>query len=384
MNPTRTQTQAVKSFSCLGADCPDTCCQGWGMQVTEQTVTQYQQHAPELLDSVVVEASGFVMRRDAATDVCVKFEGGWCAIQRDYGDTFLGDACHFFPRITRSLGPLLITTATLSCPETARLMLYTEDGLSLSERTEVRVPYSLRDYLPAGMDENDALAIHEAFIEMAGDGSASAARNLMRMSAVARAIEMQPVTAWRDAVPFYTSTADSRIPAAEAAATDIFNMTHALHGLVMASQSRRARLLEIIEAMADALGMTFQASGGLVLADDANARALRMMAVMRAQAETLQPVLRRWVQAQISQAFFPFSGFGQTLTERITIIGVRYATMRLALATLSEAPEEKEVIRIIQTLSRFSDHLADPTLSLQIYNETGWVREPRLRAIVGE
>ena len=277
-----------------------------------------------------------------------------------------------------------MTTAALSCPETARLMLYTEDGLALSERAEVRTPYSLRDYLPAGMDEHDALNIHMAFVAMAGDGSASAAHNIMRISAVARAIEMQPVTAWMDAVPFYASTADSRIPAAEATATDIFNMTHALHGLVMASQSKRARLMLIIDAMADALGITFQASGGIMLADDANARALRMMAMMRVQAETLQPVLRRWVQAQISQAFFPFSGFGTTLAERITIIGVRYATMRLALATLGEEPAEQEVIRIIQTLARFSDHLADPTLSLQIYNETGWVREPRLRAIIGE
>jgi lysine-N-methylase len=384
MNPSRTQTQAVKNFSCLGADCPDTCCQGWGMQVTEQTVVQYQQHAPELLDSIVAEESGFVMRRDASTNACLKLEEGWCGIQRDYGEAFLGDACHFFPRITRSLGPLLVTTAALSCPETARLMLYSEDGLVLEERTEVRTPYSLRDYLPSGMHENDALKIHMFFVAVAGDTSVSAAHNLMRISVVARAIEMQPIAAWGDAVTFYASIADSRIPEPEAKATDLFNLVHSLHGLVIASQPVRLRLMLVIDSMADALGITFNAAGGISVTKDADYRASRIAAVMYSQAETLQSVLRRWVQAQISQAFFPFSGFGQNLTERITVIGVRYATMRLALATLGESPEEGEVIRIIQTLSRFSDHLADPTLSLQIFTETGWVREPRLRSIIGE
>lgn len=41
------------------------------------------------------------------------------------------------------------------------------------------------------------------------------------------------------------------------------------------------------------------------------------------------------------------------------------------------------MVEIIQILSRFCDHLADATLSLKIYSETGWVRESRLRAIVG-
>jgi hypothetical protein len=94
-------------------------------------------------------------------------------------------------------------------------------------------------------------------------------------------------------------------------------------------------------------------------------------------------MLRRYLQAQLAQALFPFSGFGESLTGRITVIGVRYATLKLALATLGEAPAMDEVVAVVQTLSRFMDHLGDPTLSLQIYQETGWVREPRLRALIG-
>jgi len=34
----------------------------------------------------------------------------------------LGDACHFFPRATRSIGERTIMSASMSCPEIARLM----------------------------------------------------------------------------------------------------------------------------------------------------------------------------------------------------------------------------------------------------------------------
>ena len=384
MNPTRVQTRAAGQFKCLGAECPDTCCAGWSMQLTGETIAQYEQHAPELLNDVVADESGFMMKRDAQTSECVKFEQGLCAIQRDYSEDLLGDACYFFPRITRALGASLLTTMTMACPEAARLMLYEPGAFTLSERTQVRTPYSLRNYLPQGIKEEVALAIHTAFIDLANDERVSAAHSIMRSSAIVRALEMQPYTAWAGALEFYMVNADSRIPKAEPLATDLFNLCHALHGLVMASQSHGARLMGAIDAMAQMLGITFTPPGSIALADDAAERAVRVLAIMRKQSLLLQPVLRRYLQAQLSESCFPFAGLGHTLSERITIIGVRYATIRLALATLGDVPAQVDVVRIIQTLSRFSDHLADPSLSLQIYRETGWSREPRLKAIIGE
>ena len=382
MSPTRLQTQAVEKFSCLGADCPDTCCKGWGMQLTTETVAKYRAEAPELLEAVTSGEAEFIMKRDPVSDQCVKFDQGWCGIHRAYGEEFLGDACHFFPRITRALGTTVITSAALSCPETARLMLYTDDGLALGPRSEMRVPYSLRNYLPAEISDEQALVIHAAFLALVGDETVSAGQGLMRVSAVARAIEMQPMNAWADAVPLYAMMADSRIPAAEDAPADLFNLVHALRGLVMASPAPRARLTDRITAIADALGMTFDVAGGLSLAPDASERGVRVLAHLRAQSAALEPVMRRYVQAQLSQALFPFAGFGGTLSERVTIMGVRFAQTRLLLATLPTTPSEAELIGVIQTLSRFNDHLADPTLSLQIFQETGWIRESRLRAIV--
>ena len=383
MNPTRMQTQAVRHFKCLGPECPDTCCAGWSMQLTPENVARYEQQAPELLAAVEADGDAFVMRRDPATSDCVKFEQGLCAIQRDYGEEMLGDACYFFPRITRALGTTLLTTLSLACPEAARLMLFNPQPFALGERTQVRTPYTVRNYLPKEIDDAAGLGIHVAFMELVGDESIPAAHSLMRISAVARGIEMQPVNAWAEALPLYCSMADSRIPTAEPAAVDLFNLCHALRGLVMASASPNARLMECVGDMAHRLGASFTADGAIVLADDAAQCAVRALATMRQQAPLLEPIFRRYLQAQISASFFPFSGLGATLSERLTIIGVRYATVRLALATLGDAPTQEGVVRIIQTLSRFSDHLADPALSLSIYRETGWVRESRLRSIIG-
>jgi hypothetical protein len=375
MTPTRMQTKAVEQFTCLGDACPDTCCKGWGMQLTPETLAKYKAEAPKLMDAVSSGEAEFVMRRDPATDYCVKFESGWCGIHREYGEDFLGDACHFYPRITRALGATLVTSAALSCPETARLMLYAPEALALSERSEVRVPYSLRNVLPQGLSEDAAVLIHQAFLDVAGDANHSAAHNLMRVSALARAIEMQPVSAWLEALPLYLSMIESRIPPAEPQPADLFNVLHALHGLIAASPKQRDALMAMVGAMAEILGVRFEAGGGIQLENDAAARALKVLAHMRAQSVHL---------AQLSQALFPFAGFGTTLSERITIIGVRFATMRLALATLGVQPSETEVVHIVYTVSRFMDHLADPTLSLTMYRETEWVREARLRALIGE
>lgn len=383
MNPTRMQTKAVEQFICLGAQCPDTCCKGWGMQLTKETIDHYTREAPELMESVSSGEAEFIMRRDPVTDYCVKFDAGLCGIHRDYGESFLGDACHFYPRITRALGSTVMTTAALSCPETARLMLYGDDAFTLDARSVIRTPFSLRNVLPADVSEDAALAIHQQFIDMAGDVQFSAAYNLMRISALARAIEMQPMHVWAEAVPMYAMMAQGRIPQAEADPADVFNLVHALHGLMAASPNPRPLLVQLVHRVAQSLGVTFEPNGAMQLAPDASVCALRQLARMRTQETTIEPAMRRYVQAQLSQALFPFAGFGTTLGARVTVIGVRLATLRLALATLDDAPSADEVVSVVYNLARFMDHLADPALSMQIYQDTGWVRESRLRAILG-
>ena len=389
--PHSLQIQAVEKFRCLGADCEDTCCVGWGMQVTQQTVDQYAAQAPQLLDAVVEVEGGYIMKRDPATDYCVKFDKGWCGIHRDYGAEFLGDACHFFPRVTRGVGEQVLVTATLSCPEIARLMLYGDTPFAFGAHEEIRVPYSLTQYLPAGLSEGEALALHQRFIEEAANPAFTAEVNLMRCVSVAQSMQTQAVEQWAGAHDFYFRMAQSRIPVAEAVPEDLFNLVLAFHGLMVASHvDTRPRLLAIRNGIAMILGMTFGTETGQVTtAPDAYVQALRMQHYWKVNAQAaMQPVLARYLQAQLSSASFPFAGLGAKLYERMVIIGVRFALVKLALMAhtmqTQAVPDAADVVRIIQTLSRFLDHIADPSFSLSIFRETGWIREPRLRALLVE
>ena len=383
MAPIRLETRAVAEFQCLGEACPDTCCVGWGMQLTQENVDRIRRDAPALLDDIVGGEAEFVMKRNLATDACVKLEAGRCAMQRDYGEQMLGDACYFFPRVTRALGSTIYTTAVLSCPEIARMMLTSADAFAVMPRQEVRVPYQLKNYLPPELGADAALSIHQMFVDAVGSVDYSAEHHLLRVSAVVQALALQPVAQWQDAARFYFSIADSRIPAAELHAGDPFNLVHALYGLAHASTRVSPRLMALIGGMAKALSMQFDTQRHKIhLSEHSAAKAKALVAHSRAQSHYVQPMLRRYVQAQLSQALFPFAGLGHTLSERMSIMGVRLATVKLALATLPMRPSEEEVVEVVQTVSRFMDHLASPKLMLEMYGETGWVREPRLRALL--
>ncbi len=360
------------------------------MQLTQETVALYQEKSPELMDAVVQGAEAdYVMKRDPVTDYCVKFDAGWCGIHRDYGADFLGDACHFYPRITRGVGQTTLTTASLSCPETARLMLLEADAFATAPRTESRVPFSLKQYLPDGMDEAAALALHQLCLTEAAHADYSPEENFLRVQAVGEALALQPIHQWPEAAAFYFKIAAGRLPAIEPVATDPFHLLQALHGLVGASKaSARPRLMRTIARMEQALGVQLEATG-MQLAPDAAERYLRLVHHYKQHAAiALSLPLKRYLQAQLSMAFFPFAGLGETLSERLTIIGVRFATTKLALmaAALQSGgvPGEDVVVETVQSLSRFLDHLAEPALSLQIYHEVGWMRPPRLRAVLME
>lgn len=388
MSAVRSQIHAVRDFACLGDQCPDTCCKGWGMQLTPETIDKFKAEAPELLDAVSSGESQFIMRRDPATDYCVKFDAGWCGIHRDYGPEFLGDACNFYPRVTRALDAHVITGLALSCPESARLMMYGEDPFGMGPREELRIPFSLRNYQPEGMTTDDALALHRKFLEEAGNPAFTAERNAMRLMMVVRALEMQPTPSWPAAANFYFTIAESRIPAPELNPHDLTHVAQALMGLILASTaSNRPALMHIARAMQPVLGIHIdEATSQLETQPDAAQKTLQMLARWNAVQADLQPVLRRYLQAQVSQAMFPLAGLGNTMHERHAIICVRFATFKLALMAETmqrgAAPEAETVVQAAYHLARFLDHLADPSLSLAIYKETGWLRDARLAALL--
>ncbi len=382
------RTHVLSAFSCLGDKCEDTCCQGWSMQVDAPMLRHYREQAPELVDAVeAAEESPWIMRKDAATGCCVKLEGGLCGIHKKYGDDFLGDACHFYPRATRKLGDSVLMTAAMSCPEVVRLMLAGDEACAVDAAEVERLPVSLKDYLPPELTAEQAVAIHQTFLAAAED-AATPEQIFLRMGSASRSLERISIKQWPAMAAFYLQHADTRVPPAQLDAADPFNLLHALCGLVVASKKTPPpRLKQTMEDMEKALSVTLDWQNVQIHLSDKSPLALEKMRLRWRQEKThYAPVLKRWLQMQLSLALFPFSGFGNTLSERITILGVRLATVKLALMcanSLDNSPLPQDlIVRVIQSLSRFLDHLGDPAFSLSIYNETGWTEESRMRGLL--
>lgn len=383
------QADVLSRFTCLGDKCEDTCCQNWSMQVDDATLRRYRESAPQLLDAVEPSTDApWIMRKDVATGMCVKLEGGLCGIHKQYGDRFLSDACHFYPRVTRSLGEYTLMTATMSCPEIVRQMLASPSPCATQDAEVARIPSTLKNYLPEGMTADDALAIHRIFLEAAMDESFAPEMNYFRMASVARSIERLPMKDRAQGAAFYIKNAHTWLPLAESNALDPFNLLHALCGLIVASKKKpSARLMETIVEMERALDVKLDWQNVQIEATEKSlASYQRVQAQWKTIADIFSPLLRRWLQMQISTALYPFSGLGNNFSERSIIIGVRMATIRLALMCSccihgSELPQDV-VVRVVQSISRFLDHLGDPQFSLKIYEETRWVSENRMRGLL--
>lgn len=355
------------------------------MQVDKATVERYEKHAPELLEFVTSGEAEHIMKRDGETDYCVKYDKGWCGIHASKGTEYLGDACHFFPRITRQLGSqTTMQTASLSCPEVARQALLGAAPQLWHKTEDGRLPFSLRNYLPDELPEEEkALAVHEAFLVAATDDETGLGHLIAKLHTVAQAMEKIDKATWPMAVGFYLNSADSRLKEPISEPNDRIHLYHSLAGLVGASKkTNRPRLQAVLDTLQQALDVTVQdGTGNIEIGSKYLDNQQAMDEAWQFIEAQWEPYLKRVLRTELEMALFPFSGFGETLSDRIAIIGVRIATLKLALKShllIHQTLTEAEAITITQSLARFLDHLADPTLSMQIYTETGWVKTERL------
>ena len=126
--------KALEKFACLSKDCPDSCCQGsWLIEIDENTIQKWQampdtSAREELFASVRTLDSG-VRTFFRENGKCMHLsQQGLCTIQLKYGESALPEVCREYPRLTRWEGEKRLSSAKLSCPEIARLVLSEESG----------------------------------------------------------------------------------------------------------------------------------------------------------------------------------------------------------------------------------------------------------------
>lgn len=382
------QSNFLANFKCLGDSCPDTCCKNWGMQIAAPTIAKYERNAPELLQAVSSENGVSIMKRDSCSDYCVKFEAGLCQIHRDYGEDFLGDACHFYPRSTRKLGDNIIMSAAISCPEITRLSLLQPLSESNYQNSNItRLPDSLSDYLPNELKADDALNLHKMLIDYAIKPDISAEAALINFNILLDALALQPPENWLEATPLYLKIADSRRASPAFNIADNFNLLNILVALVNVTTTQiNPRLKQTLDEMQQSLNVSFE-GGAMQIADDAAEKWLKSLTKWQNIWQHEQnDNFKKWLCAELALNLFPFSGGGDDFQTRLLIIAVRFATMRLAVMSYyinnDRAPNLEELTRIMQSLARFLDHLNDATNSIILYEQMGWFEQSRFNGLL--
>ena len=113
-------------FSCIAADCPDSCCKGWAVDVDDDVAAFYRNLPGDLGDRLrsVLRNDGDGAYMQIENGRCPMWRNdGLCRIQAELGHDALCHVCRTFPRLRHVYGDFTELGLELSCPEAARLIL---------------------------------------------------------------------------------------------------------------------------------------------------------------------------------------------------------------------------------------------------------------------
>lgn len=139
--------QYLKNFQCIGSKCEDTCCSGWKVIVDEKTYRKYRKSNHPILKTDF-QKKITRQRSDKSSKNFAKIkmkENGdcsfltnekLCGIQLNLGEEYLSNTCSIYPRIVNKIDESIEKSASMSCPEAARIALLDPNKMEFEHITE--------------------------------------------------------------------------------------------------------------------------------------------------------------------------------------------------------------------------------------------------------
>lgn len=124
-----------RQFHCIAADCPDSCCKEWEVDVDPDTARFYRSLSGDLGDRLrqVLKDTGDGTVMTIQDGRCPMWRrDGLCRIQAELGHEALCQTCRDFPRLRHDYGDFVEFGLELSCPEAARLILTQPETIRVS------------------------------------------------------------------------------------------------------------------------------------------------------------------------------------------------------------------------------------------------------------
>ena len=118
-----------RTFSCIGSECPDTCCGGWQIPIDRRSLARYRAliaagggkgFGRRLKRSVDFRRRTFRQTRRRCR---LLTPDGLCSLYIHAGPGALCRACRVYPRHQEEFGSVREISLSLSCPEAARILL---------------------------------------------------------------------------------------------------------------------------------------------------------------------------------------------------------------------------------------------------------------------
>lgn len=147
------------SFQCVGAECPDSCCSGWRVDIDKKTHRTYTKIVDPDLKPLFAsnlqrtrgtesEARYAKISLEPSTGDCPFLQQSICSIQKKLGEDKLSHTCFQYPRSTLEVGGVRQHSMTMSCPQAARLALTNDDSMEfvstpINNRSDVIAKHSV-------------------------------------------------------------------------------------------------------------------------------------------------------------------------------------------------------------------------------------------------
>lgn len=135
-------------FKCIAERCPESCCMGWKISVDKLSFRKYREikgsFGKYLNHHIVRDRKGgdtnyARMLLDEHKRCSLLDENNLCRIYINLGEKYLCNVCTRYPRIINRYGERYEISATISCPEIARLVVTHEQPITFN-MTEEEVP----------------------------------------------------------------------------------------------------------------------------------------------------------------------------------------------------------------------------------------------------
>ena len=146
--------QYMHQFSCIGSACEDTCCIGWRVSLDDVTFKKYKRakhpDLEHLFSGKVTRNRSNPNKRNYAkikmnkNNACPFLTSEkLCTIQLHLGEGYLSNTCAFYPRAINRVNGVLEISATMSCPEVARLALFNPEPMEFDQQLEIQNRFSV-------------------------------------------------------------------------------------------------------------------------------------------------------------------------------------------------------------------------------------------------